>query len=119
MEQRLLADPKPASRVKDPGVFRVLHLEWRECALCGSIGPLSLHHVSKHPRDDLRSNLVMVCGSGTTGCHGLIESRNFEKLRELGEYLLEHRPDTIEYLRAKRYHGDEWIRQNLLLAFRL
>lgn len=54
----------------------------RGCARCGlELGPMSLHH--RLPRRmggtrDVRSsdprNLVVVCGSGTTGCHGAIES---------------------------------------------
>jgi hypothetical protein len=61
--------------VRDPVLLSILHRDWRECALCGQHrGRLSLHHISKHPRDDVEANLVMLCGSGTTGCHGEIEA---------------------------------------------
>jgi hypothetical protein len=29
---------------------------------------------TRHPRENGTSNLLVVCGSGTTGCHGLIEN---------------------------------------------
>lgn len=32
---------------------------------------------SKAERVDKPSNLVTLCGSGTTGCHGYLESRRF------------------------------------------
>ena len=111
------ADPKPRGRIKDPSLLRALHLEWRECALCGKTGQLSLHHINKHPRDDVRGNLVMLCGSGTTGCHGKIEAHDHQVLWLLGEHILGSRGDTIVYL--YEYLGavaaQEWIRRNLLV----
>ncbi len=48
------------------------------CRICGRPPRNSLHHLV--PRslggDDTYANLVPLCGSGTTGCHGLIEARN-------------------------------------------
>lgn len=95
-----------------------LHLLWRECALCGDTGTLSLHHISKHPRDDMLGNLVMLCGSGTTGCHGLIEANNPMKLRELGEHVLKMRPDVIDYLYRRKGSepAQEWMRRHFLLS---
>lgn len=111
------SDPKKDPRVKDPEILRYLHLVWTQCVLCDEIFPLSLHHVSKHPRDDLRANLVMVCGSGTTGCHGLLEAQDETKKRELGVYILENRMDTIEYLerRKGKRPAKEWMRKYLLI----
>lgn len=95
-------DPKPPKRVRDPELLAALHLRWRECALCGATrGRLSLHHVSKHPRDDVEPNLVMLCGDGTTGEHGLVEMRSSVTLLLLGKYLIEERRDTMEYLGQK------------------
>lgn len=109
-----LGDPKPGPRVRNPELYRYLHLRWRECVLCGeSATKLSLHHVSKHPRDDLEPNLVMLCGSGTTGCHGLIEAAAATKKRELAFYIREHRLDTISYLDWRFPHegADSWLRR--------
>lgn len=111
------SDPKPRARIKDSLVLRTLHLEWRECALCGKTGQLSLHHINKHPRDDVRGNLVMVCGSGTTGCHGRIEAHDQQTMWLLGEHIMGCRGDTIVYL--YEYLGavaaQDWIRRNLLV----
>lgn len=94
-------DPRPARRVRDPGLMRGLHRLWRECALCEERhGPLSLHHIHKHPRDDLMANLVLLCGSGTTGCHGKVEAADRETCQQLGYRILE-RADTMAYLELK------------------
>lgn len=111
------SDWKQAPVVKDPGLLSALHDEWDECALCGvSVGKLSLHHILKHPRDDLRGNLVMLCGHGTAGCHGFIESHSSEHKGMLGLYIVEYRPDTIAYL-DWRLGGleavEEWLQRTL------
>lgn len=53
--------------------------DWR-CARCGGWGPLSTQHRvargmggSRWPGINLPSNLITLCGSGTTGCHGWVE----------------------------------------------
>jgi 5-methylcytosine-specific restriction protein A len=53
------------------------------CELCnGPLQPMSVHH--RRPRGmggtrrdwvNEAGNLLAVCGTGTTGCHGMIESR--------------------------------------------
>lgn len=97
-------DPKPAKRVRDPQLLRRLHLEWRECVLADETceRQRSLHHVSKHPRDDLRENLVMVCGSGTTGHHGKLEEHDMGTEIALAVYIAGNRPDMQAYLTARR-----------------
>jgi hypothetical protein len=111
-------DPKPLPRIRDAKLLRDLHLEWKECALCHNTQGLSLHHISKHPRDDARGNLVMLCGSGTTGCHGKIEAGDHALRRQLGVYLVLERPDVLEYL-EERLGGysprDAWLMHHLLL----
>lgn len=90
---------KPAGRVRDPDLLRELHHEWRECCLCGETDHLSLHHVLKRPRSDVRQNLVMLCGDGVRGCHGLVEANHGPTLRLLVGYLLAARADVIFHLR--------------------
>lgn len=107
------ADPKPRARIRDKDLLRRLHLRWRECALADGTCAhgLSLHHISKHPRDDVEGNLVMLCGSGTTGHHGRIEAWNETGRRALGTYLLLERPDVLDYI-ANRYgnvEGAAWL----------
>lgn len=102
-------DPKPRPRVQNAILLRQLHREWKECALCLSVGweyddagdrcwiGLSLHHIRKHPRDDVRANLVMLCGDGVRGCHGKAEAHDPVVMKQFGEYFLRERPDVIEY----------------------
>jgi hypothetical protein len=42
------------------------------CELCGRLGT-NVHHRNKRGRVWVASNLLRLCGSGTTGCHGWIE----------------------------------------------
>lgn len=93
------SDWKPEARIRNPELLRWLHYRWRECALCGVTSRLSLHHIVNKPRHDLEANLVMVCGDGVRGCHGLIEANHAATLNRLMTYILASRPDTIMYLR--------------------
>lgn len=52
------------------------------CTLCGSTYPLTLQHRrargmggTLRPETNSPAALVVLCGSGTTGCHGLIEAQ--------------------------------------------
>ncbi|MGW5645040.1 hypothetical protein ACWEV3_40865 [Saccharopolyspora sp. NPDC003752] len=54
---------------------------WPLCERCGTALGTNVHHRrprgaggSKDPATNLPSNLLLLCGSGTTGCHGWIES---------------------------------------------
>lgn len=61
----------------------------------------------------------MLCGDGTTGCHGAIEAADPAARAALGKYLRIHRPDVFTYLAEKmRREGgaiaaSEWLRRNL------
>jgi hypothetical protein len=111
-----VSDPKPESRIRDPLLLRDLHYEWKECALCLTTSErLSLHHICKHPRDDVRGNLVMLCGSGTTGCHGLVEDRDKATCALLGAHVRKERPDVLEHLRWRfgQEAAVEWLDRHL------
>lgn len=73
-------DPRPAKRHRadsNEWFFMRRHFSKSPCRVCGS-GWDSLHHL--YPRgqggDDAIENLIPLCGSGTTGCHGLVENHN-------------------------------------------
>lgn len=110
-------DWKREKRVKNPKAMKALHVRGVICALCGNPG--SLHHV--YPRgqggDDLPENLVGLCGSGTTGHHGLIENGDVPARLELGAVLLTDRPDVIFYMTGKlgEEEGREWLRQRFYM----
>lgn len=57
------------------------------CEVCGTSDALrwSFHHRiprgmggSRDPRLNLPSNIILLCGSGTEGCHGWVESNRTE-----------------------------------------
>ena len=87
---------KSQFRVQEETRWLVLGRAKFFCEFCGGdlIGGVSIHH--RRPRmmggsRDLRlhqpANLIALCGSGTTGCHGWVES-NRNKARELGLLIL-------------------------------
>lgn len=114
-------DPRPPKRVRDLELLKQLHVLWRgSCALedlggCYE-GRYSLHHVHKHPRDDVEANLVMLCGHGTLGHHFLIESHDRETCQAFARYLVTERLDTMAYLGRKLGSVEavrEWLRASL------
>lgn len=115
-------DPKPQAPVREKGALARIHREHPHatCALCGAgrTNPfgISLHHV--YDRSDLWQNLVFVCGSGTTGCHGLLTAHWEEARRRLGEHLLLLRPDVISFivLRAGEVGARDWLRRRLFVS---
>ena len=93
-------------------------LEWRECP-CGKPSATG-HHVVARGRggDDVLANILPLCGSGTTGCHGLIENEDVKTRKMIGKWIKLHRPDTIAYVQGKmgREAGDDWLRRRLYLT---
>lgn len=89
--------PTAARRValRDLAAARVVVIERAggKCERCGNnapYSPFSVHHRaprrsggSRDPLVNTPSNLVLLCGTGTTGCHGEIESYR-EAARESG-----------------------------------
>lgn len=83
-------------RLRDPGLLRLLAFEYDECALCGSVKALHLHHVlfRSHGGDDVRANIVPLCQRCHEGVH------RGEKT-DLFAYIRAHRPDIVEYLQGQ------------------
>ncbi|WP_394253668.1 HNH endonuclease [Arthrobacter pityocampae] len=53
-----------------------------ECVRCGAEGVLNYHHrkLRRHaPKDEVHNpeNLILLCGSGTTGCHGWVHANPY------------------------------------------
>lgn len=121
-------DPKPARRKRkqirhvDPQATTRAVLREPRCVLCPNPSATGHHVIPRggpYYGDDVPENIVAVCGSGTTGCHGEIEARREWALRSLGEYLATRRPDTIAYVREKLARGnapdagDAWLERHL------
>lgn len=101
-------DPKPKKRHKWSKKERVLILERKmdKCRVCGTRYNLTAHHlVSKSLRgDDYPDNIVPLCGSGTTGCHGRVEVRNPATCATLGMRLT---PGEYAYVLDKK--GEDFL----------
>lgn len=125
-------DPKPEfrkgnsrRRVEDTDAIRRAKIRHPHCAACGKYGGNG-HHVLPKDRfgDDVEENIVVLCGSGTSGCHGahhgspyvvpvattplvpppspITVRRDAEWVnRKVGEHLYYARPDVIEYILGK------------------
>lgn len=91
------------------------------CEVCGGslAGPtgFSVHHRlprrmggSRRAELNTPSNLLVVCGSGTTGCHGRIES-NRERAHEDGLLLHDGQdPASVPVMLADPFHPSRWPR---------
>lgn len=115
--------PKPGSGIPDDVRAAVLLRDEGKCQRCGmwlANVPSSIHH--RKPRkaggrhgaaaDQINdmANLVTLCGTGTTGCHGEIEhDRN--QARDDGWLVYEHEdPADVMVLSewGYRYYGQTW-----------
>lgn len=114
------SDHKRPARIKDPELMRQAHWAFDECVICGSIN-ISIHHILPRGQggDDVWENLVPLCGSGTTGCHGGVEAGLDSACRALGRYVMSERPDTVDYL-VERLGGRpaalEFLRRRLRVS---
>ncbi|MFI0469270.1 HNH endonuclease [Saccharopolyspora sp. 5N102] len=72
---------KPTARTRAVVKHRAERHGWPLCERCGVALGANIHHRrprgaggSKDPATNTPSNLLLLCGSGTTGCHGWVES---------------------------------------------
>lgn len=111
----LLPDPRPARRLRDPEIMRILHSDrTKECAITGNTFDLELHHVLPRSQggDDVRANLVFL----QRRQHRRVTANDPVAMKLLGEHVRDHRPDTVEYLKWKLQEGAvEWARRRLLV----
>jgi hypothetical protein len=107
-----VADPRSRRRIRKPeAVLRKL-LSERECRACGKPASNGHHLVPKgspHFGDDVEDNVIPLCGSGTTGCHGRVHAWDMEARRAIGARLSESEVGYVRH-RLGREAGDEWLR---------
>lgn len=101
--------PRPAKRLRlSPAKWRAVRdaaveAEGNRCAVCRRwFARMDGHHV--YPRDlggdDVVENVAPLCGSGTTGCHGLVTEGDEWAVAMLRQWIEGRRP-TLEYLCGK------------------
>lgn len=101
------------ARITDRSAGLRKYLAERECRICGQ--PASnMHHL--YPRsqggDDVADNLIPLCGSGTTGCHGLIEAHDRNHRHLLGLRLTtEERSYLVSKLGSKQA-AEAWLQRH-------
>lgn len=120
---------KPAKRLVDAQAIRRAQLRSCGCVACGWQVGGNVHHVLPKGKggDDVDGNLLVLCGTGTSGCHGAhhgnpyetpvkwhrdedgsfyeqytIERRDREWVdRRVGAHIVTLRPDIIKYVVRK------------------
>jgi 5-methylcytosine-specific restriction endonuclease McrA len=104
-------DWKPRARLRlSPGKYRALVRDRLEaeplCRVCGVRRADGCHHLvpKDYGGDDVAANLVPLCGSGTTGCHGRVEARHRRTRSELRAAL---RLEELTYVVARAGGGDD------------
>lgn len=79
--------PKKARRTdaSKPRIKEIRAKKAAECRLCGTTEGVNAHHLIPRSLGGLwtESNVVGLCGSGTTGCHGDVERRHVDALYRL------------------------------------
>ena len=96
-------------------------LTWTECATCDERSATG-HHVlargAPYFGDDVPENIVPLCGSGTTGCHGRIENEDALTRVRLGVHIARERPDVLVYLEEKlgAVAAADWLCRRLYVA---
>lgn len=97
------ADPKPAPRIRNPDLLRILKFRLRECAVCGSTWDIHLHHVLYKSRrgDDVEANIAPLCEYH----HRQIHAHDEITWRSLAVYVDQERPDIAAYLESKLGHS--------------
>jgi hypothetical protein len=85
------------------------------CECCGALATNTHHRRprgmggSRDPRTNQASNLVRLCGSGTTGCHGAIES-NRDHFRDMGFLVRQGVDPAAVPILLRRPSGEaEWV----------
>lgn len=88
---------------------RALHERAQDCCeICGVWGASNAHHRRNRSQGglDILSNLLLLCGSGTTGCHGRI-GREPEMAEWVGWTIRDNtRPDRTRVLRFDAATGE-------------
>lgn len=79
-----------------------------ECRLCGKRRDVNAHHLIAKSLQGIwtESNIVGLCGSGNTGCHGLIEAYD-----KAACYLLRALLTDAEYSYVVSKMGEGWLDQ--------
>lgn len=113
-----MSGPTPAVRAI------VLDRDEYRCVRCGGpigfLGDYSIHHRrprgmggTKRPESNLPANLLTLCGSGTTGCHGWVESHRIDAIN--AGFIVGQTIDP-EAIPVETWRGPAWLSNDGMLA---
>lgn len=101
---RFRGNPREWERLREAKLYG------RSCRVCRATLAETLHHLIPRSNggSDVEDNLIPVCGSGSTGCHGLLEEWDETASLKLGLSLtVEERRHVVEfkgaYYLSRRY----------------
>lgn len=110
-----MSDPKPERRIRDPHAGISKATREGRCRACGrrprghGLDSLNRAHlVPKGQRgDDVDENIVPLCGSGTSGCHGALTSHPAGWQRVAARLRANLRDEEIAYIVTKK--SQAWL----------
>lgn len=97
------SDFRPPRRVKDKTAFDEFHAAGHRCLVCKSPYPNAAHIIGRgQGGDDMIENLMPLCGSGSSRCHGAFHGNPYWNER-LGERITPERvrADTGWWIRSE------------------
>ena len=108
-----MIDPKPAARIVNPDLLRIIALEHDCCEVTGRVGALHNHHVILRSQrgDDVRANILVV----HSGLHDAYHRGQKHARFLIGSHVRDHRPDILTYIASKNGEGTEteWLIKHL------
>lgn len=110
--------PAKKQRRTDASPARKAEIREKKCAacrLCGATVGVNAHHLIPRSLGGLwtESNIVGLCGSGTTGCHGSVEARHNDSLVRLRERLTD-----AEYAYVVEKAGEGFLQRHYPVEFK-
>ena len=90
----------------DKALMQAPHLLPNHCIVCGATYSLNTHHVVFRSRGGKDGPQVRLCGSGTTGCHGLAHRHQLH-FRHEGEWQYFKSDSPVKYEKALEMEGWE------------
>lgn len=69
------------TKAQEREAYDIATLRDEECVRCRRGIPNRHHRQGRTPQNSIPSNLILLCGSGTTGCHGHVHANPAEAMR--------------------------------------
>ncbi len=108
-----MTDWKPAPRIVNTDLLRIIALEHDCCEVTGRMGPLHRHHLLLRSQggDDVRDNILVIHDTLHEAYHRGDRNAWFQ----IGTHVRDHRPGFLDYLATKQgpEAPERWITRHL------